>query len=533
MKSRIKGSKRRTYGPLVWIEPPISKEFVNVREKTVRQIAVDMKKFYMKNIPTIVIDNGAGLIASDNDQADIVREALRIIRYNGGSGFFFKVISSDINMYCTISPMFDKGVGAPRISIGTFAYGDNMTVARVFFGYDNDLISLSNISGPVVIGMNQEDINGFINSEMNSSICPRSTNFLSDYYPTYGSDESFIKYLRAVIKTVRKCFDEKSAVWSYRPSHSPMEMYTIKELYKSNPKSNGIPVSSVVEWTFKGSISDNPGYDVIKNGRVVPSLHTDENPLVALTDRSFNSVIRYSKKNGYMFPDEYEGLKKNINMSTIVSGSRYGSSFIYPITVNGETINSQLVFALHENNGCLMLDIPCEGVYFILTVLFDDLGKFNLYNNIITIDLSATVLDYNQLPSSADEGDMMIPHEFKNVEDVLSLIYKICALFIMIYERPARTRIIRERRRRLPSDGPIHKGDDKDYVIRHIMKTASEAKEYIRQMTGEHPEREYTMKNWPRAGHERHLSSGKVTWVDGCECHRRLPLSDKKIHLNL
>ena len=42
------------------------------------------------------------------------------------------------------------------------------------------------------------------------------------------------------------------------------------------------------------------------------------------------------KKNGYMFQDTYEGIKKNVDMTRCISGGRYGSQFIYPLKVNGE-----------------------------------------------------------------------------------------------------------------------------------------------------------------------------------------------------
>lgn len=531
MKTKSRSYKRRLSGPLMWVQPPISKGALTLREKMVNQIKEFMMSTYMKNIITIPVSDSDLDAYPENMEDDIIREALRILRYNENKQFSFKSSTNDISMYCIIEP-YDRSsdnIGPkPKCIIMAITYGPDMVISHTYLAYDKPFYSLSDVSGPVILAQDVKKANDFIGRNINTSnILP------GDPFPVADTDDNFLIYLRVAIKTMRKYFNDESQFLPHRPSHTSMEMYAIKELYKVKYGKTGIPLSSIIEWTFKGSIKDNPGYDVIKKGRITPSLHTDENPLVALSERSFNSIIKYVKKNGYMFHDEYEGLKKNINMADVVSGSRYGSSFIYPVFANGEKINSQLVFSLHNDNGCLMIDIPCGEVYFILTVLFDNLREFNLYNNIITVDISAIVLNPEKLPCDADEGDILVPKEFRTLPSVMELIYRICGLFITIYERPTRTRVICERRRRFPSDGHIHENDEKDYVVRHIMKSASSARKYVKEMTGMYPDREYTMMSWDRAGHERHLASGGVTWVSGCKCHRRLPLSNKKIHLNL
>lgn len=530
MKAKSRDYKKRLYGALMWVEPPISKFYVNLRERMVKQIDRCIRNLYMKNIITIELSNDVNRYTSDYE-GDIVRESLRILRYNDGKQFSFKVLTNDIIMYCTLESLDGAmdSVSSPRVAITTIAYGPDMMVARTFFGYDSPNYALTNVSGPVVLSKNSKDSEDFINETMEGSFIFSKS--FGDEFPIIDTDAKFIEYLRLVIKSMRRCFNDESKQLSHEPSHSPMEMYTIKELYKSDLRPCRVPLPGIFEWSWKGSIQENDSYDIIQKGKITPSLHTDENPLVDLSERSFNSIIKYVKKNGYMFPEDYDGLKKNVNMVKCISGSRYGSSFIYPLQINGDTVNSQLTFAVHNNNGCLMLDIPCGDVYFILTVLFDNMDEFNLYSNIITIELSGTVMNYDLLPCNADQGNRMVPMEFRDLENIVRLIHRICALFITIFERPRRTRVICERRPRTVSEGTL--SDEKDYVIRRIMKSSSEAKTYITRMSGQYKDRDYTMEQWYRVGHTRQLKDGRIVYVSECECHRRLPLSDKKIHLQL
>lgn len=520
MKAKLRGYKVRTCGPMTWIEPPIEKSAVSIRERVVASLVNAMKDIYMKNVLTFEVHGKPEEYGSDIE-GDIVRETMRLIRYNNGQHLNFKVMTNDITMYCVLEPLDGSSV-----IINAIAYGSDMVIAHSFVGSNEPYYHLSDSSGPVAFSKDQDKLNAFINQSIS-----KSTILPGDDFPFTDTSDEFINYLRAVIKYLRKHYNDESCMLVSRPFHTPMEMYTIQELYRNDKRSHGVPIPSIVEWTFKGNIEDNDGFTSLKKGSITPSLHTDENPLVDLGERSFNSIIRYVKKNGYMFQDTYEGIKKNVDMTRCISGGRYGSQFIYPLKVNGETINSQLVFALHNDNGCLMLDIPYGGVYYILTILFDNMHQFNLYNNIITVNLSGTVLNHAILPTNADQCDAMIPLEFRQIEDVIALIYRICALFITIYERPKRTRVVQERRRVQKGEGT--EGEEKDYVIRRIMKSETEAKKYISTMSAQYKDREYTMMSWDRVGHTRQLKNGRIVYVSACHCYRRLPLSDKKIHLQL
>ena len=104
MKAKSRDYKKRLYGALMWVEPPISKFYVNLRERMVKQIDRCIRNLYMKNIITIELSNDVNRYTSDYE-GDIVRESLRILRYNDGKQFSFKVLTNDIIMYCTLESL--------------------------------------------------------------------------------------------------------------------------------------------------------------------------------------------------------------------------------------------------------------------------------------------------------------------------------------------------------------------------------------------------------------------------------------------
>lgn len=512
-------------GPWSYLRHKKTSNMTYVRESSVEQLTKFVAGSYMKNVITIDCPELSNktqplLFNAGESVKDIIRESKRILRYTGDKNFTFKATAGPISMYCEINSIENEDTLGIMLTLHNEL--DMMTISHVLYSAGSEDSELMDISGPVVMSENRKRADVLLRTYL------LNMPSVSDGTMTMSVD--ILSNLQCAIKGMRKKIDTPKENPANRASHNKMEMFAIKQCCQFITKdTHMIGIPSVIEWSFKGSVNSLSEFDEMADGYIAAGKHTDTNPLVDLSTREFKYITNYVAKKSYMTDDPS---CVNVDMVKAISNSRYGASFMYPIMVNGEEVVSQLVFILNDDKGKLFLQIPGKDIVFFVYALFDDMREFNMISNIVTINISAGITNFNILPDSADKMDELIPVEYRTLEDVWKLIYKICAMFITIYERPERTRVVREVTK------PKHRGDgkltnEKDYVIRRILKTRTEAKEYVTRMSGQCADREYTMESWNRVGHTRQLKSGKIVYVHECECKRRLPLSDKEIHLKL
>lgn len=71
------------------------------------------------------------------------------------------------------------------------------------------------------------------------------------------------------------------------------------------------------------------------------------------------------------------------------------------------------------------------------------------------------------------------------------------------------------------------------YVVKHIIKTVTSARKYVKEHASSDVEVQYVIPSWTRRGHYRTYANGKQVWIEGQKVQRRKQLSDKKIKIIL
>ncbi|MCM1215426.1 MAG: hypothetical protein NC548_13015 [Lachnospiraceae bacterium] len=519
-------------GPWLYLKHKSQSPSLDARNMTIDNLTKFAVEMYLKKIVTIYTAK------LDIDQrpdvketiCSILRESKRIFKYTGTDEYSFKMVNSSISMYCTISKLSGNSGDLNQSDMGIIVMihdNDQMITTGHMVFCNSTTNSMVDVSGPAVMSTNRKTADAMLKSYL-LGMPPESDGMFS-------MSVQNINLIYHGLKTLRKQLNNPDLLDSSRANHTPMEMFTIISAKKSIDNDDALCVPSIREYSFKQSFTSSEILRKISNGFPSSGKHTDSNPLIDLSAKEFKYIFNYVKRHNYLRSPDCDGTRINVNMTKLISASRYGSSFIYPVSIGGQDIKSQLLFNIGESDdeGNLMMDISMGNISFIVTAVFDDMTNFNLYDNVVTINITAIIDDMSMAPTSADEMDKYIPEELSDLEPLYTMIYEICAMFIVIGERPERTRIVRETIRK-PCD-PAEKKDHEelDYVIRRILKTKADAKSYVEKMGSEYKDREYTMESWPRAGHTRQLKSGKIIYIRECECHRRLPLSDKEIHLKL
>ena len=107
-----------------------------------------------------------------------------------------------------------------------------------------------------------------------------------------------------------------------------------------------------------------------------------------------------------------------------------------------------------------------------------------------------------------------------------------------MHDRPNRTKCIvaeslKSEKSASTNSSKVSSHKEKEFLIRRILKTTSDAKDFIKNKTGTRGPIEYSIESWPRKAHWRTYKSGKKTWISKTECVRHKELTKKQIHIKL
>lgn len=427
--------------------------------------------------------------------------------------------------------------------------------------------SIRKIAIAYMMGVNPyvEDINQIIDSNILSPIyitpktryiedCVRDPNFSNDTF-LYG-----VIIIDAMLRFYVEDCECGKYFDRYQKStfiHSPFEMTITNRLFNTldgNLK-NVVSLSSRVNQrlisrsidpnTYYGSVEDVIMEHHVPDIVINPQLDA---PVIDFSEKEVNFIRKFLAQYK-IFDDNGE---KELIMSEVFKNPRYGKVLIMPsIKSNGESAYTFLSYEYDEKKDQVEFTISyrCNDNFTIfVTYAYCNVSdpNWNLAESMMSRKIHLYRHTQAQWPSSLEGVYEIVPSLFNSETALTNLLQDLLDFFTIIYLRPDRSKVIRETTRiEVPDDRVIRRNKNnrshatnttrQEFAVRRILKDTKAAKEYISKMVTEGaPNREYTLEEWDRKGyHRKKPHSEETIWIEPTKCHRRLPLSDKEVHIKL
>ncbi len=251
-------------------------------------------------------------------------------------------------------------------------------------------------------------------------------------------------------------------------------------------------------------------------------------PLIDFTQKEMKFINKYVSTND-LFNDEKPELR--FNLIPYLESPRYGNILRFPFE------DKDIIFAYTNDKDVFrfgLLENVSESMWIEMNFDYTNLEEFNVYDSLNQIDTLLILTNHAYIPKSINDINSLLLN--LSNEELLDFIQYILSCIIAIHDRPKRTKMVKitERKETNNNQKRNPKNNNEDYVIRRILKPADDAKEYVASHSGGvHKNHEYTLEEWSRVDHWRHLKNGKVVYIHETTIHRKLPLSDKEVHIKL
>lgn len=254
-------------------------------------------------------------------------------------------------------------------------------------------------------------------------------------------------------------------------------------------------------------------------------------PLIQLNLKELKFILNYADKNAYV-----DG---KMDLLKYLANPRYGNILRIPLRHcddNSEVEEAIITYNIDENNDSISFIISQhldENLTYACIVYFNSIKSFDIDSCYIASGGFLHMKDGKNMPNSSDifKNKTLACQTIDGIIDLVNLFIDIC---VAIHDRPERTKMVKCVKKEYYEKKEHNiKVDEKDYIVARILKTKSDAREYVERMSGTRAECEYSVEEWDRCGHYRTLKSGKVIWIKETTCKRHLPLSEKEVRIKL
>lgn len=254
----------------------------------------------------------------------------------------------------------------------------------------------------------------------------------------------------------------------------------------------------------------------VDNDNIRPDANRTNWPIIKFTDKEWKSVFKYIDK-------EYRQKNKDYSIFDKLKDPKYG--FDYRMPVNDKEI-------------CISYTIHDHDIIFILNeVLNDHVSAFMQFivkntegKGFIPFTITSLMFVNPDLMKSKDMNFFEESFLINNPSDeVMDKVYaQFIAMMVTMTDRPERNKVISCQQSK-PVPGNKHTVSTNPatgqttYITRRILAPASAAKDYVVKMTRDHKNRDaiYTIEEWDRREHLRHLKNGKVIFIRASHCVRK------------
>lgn len=313
------------------------------------------------------------------------------------------------------------------------------------------------------------------------------------------------------------------------PKFTYNEIYFIRKVF--NEYHYNFYPFDLYNWTIEGEdpeqFSHLFSFDVLDKYIIEPN---PENPLIDFNRREINYMIKYCEDAGYMV----SGGGINFNLSQYIKESPYGNTFRFKIPKSEEEITTSCL--IDDVKDLLRIFVTYQLNDSIIFAYIDikNVTNFNINNSYVSFNSSILFRNTSDFISSKSDILEIIPDMFKSSNLLADVAQMLIETFIIIHDKPERSRMIRCVEQISNRTSSSNKGDDSNVIITRILKTKKDAKEYVDKMNSSgYMDREYVLESWKRKGYYRRNGNGEKVWVPPTTCRRHLPLTEKEVHIRL
>ena len=249
-----------------------------------------------------------------------------------------------------------------------------------------------------------------------------------------------------------------------------------------------------------------------------PTTNRSDWPIIRFTDKEWKSVFKYIEK-------EYYSQHKVYSIKEKLLDPRYGFNYRLPI----DDFEINISYTITEDRNI---------IFFLSEVLNDHVTAFMEYmvtntngKGFIPFTISSLLFDRPEEMKTKDLSFYDKSFLLNNPADfIMSKVYaEFIAMMVTMKDKPERNKVVSCQSPRKPNPGVAHTIQTNPttgqsvYITKRILSPAASAKDYVIQMHRDHPNRDavYTIEEWDRREHLRHLKSGKVVFVRASHCVRK------------
>lgn len=331
------------------------------------------------------------------------------------------------------------------------------------------------------------------------------------------------------------------------------EMKIFMQLYntKNNPKLISIDIVMELEIYNELALSDdnisvekirilsNNNFGTNSFNNVLKDIDSGIIPFCNFTKREWNFVSKHMNDSNLDFiksdcVDLFDILNNQIYGPTVQF--KYDNIDIITHYVFDEKIELVKFYILHKIN---------SNITVYKTFVCNCIHNFNCLDSLIFMEfrvLQHTTSSDNLMRSIA-ELTKIFPECIVDRSESLKVLERALSIYLIIHDRPKRHCIVREEfQETTDEDIPAvkvskvrNKKDTNKISIKRILLPVKSAKEYIRiNSSNSNNDRIYTIEEWERSGHYRHLKNGKTVWINKTTCKRHKPITtDTQIVIKL
>lgn len=496
-----------------------------------------IKTLYLEPIRMFDVDESIFITDPISDKKEITKEILKmsdnILKMISGEAFICRIKSHNHSFIMSVGDF-----GNNEISFITALFDNRKYTVK--FNIDKKLDTDQ-------IGLNDIELPNYIPIMTRYALCPftmgkkerDSESILRDELSNesmYVMDDTTISLiynsLMLMMSSIKK--DDPLDI----PDYTNAELYFIKKIFKMGETFDNSPKFypfNLFSWNSEGKdLNQFEEFYIYDNLKNYIKDQDSEYPLIDFNRKEINFIIKYCRDAGYMV----KGSDDTFNLRQYINESQYGDIFRYKLP-GTDDLEMTLSCEFNDDKDILVIFISHDinkDVTVFASVGLDNISNFNIGKSYVNIDISILFKSADVfIPGKSDLLEM-IPSMFTSGEDIADVVQMFIETFIVIHDRPKRSRMIKCTERRLISDHKSKKkSNSSDVIITRILKATDDAKEYVERMTAsDNIEREYVLESWPRKGHYRRTSKdGEKVWIPPTVCKRHLPISDKEIHIKL
>lgn len=511
--------------------------FDMVTEKITSYMNGYIINLYMRNQRTFFVDDKFWdqRVPTGESLKDIMYKIsimLRKIKRKINEPIQWKVQSQNHSIYFDLAPITGS-IKKPdsNITLSALDFDNKTRISKthvILFDLANPMLIRDITAGPIILCKKERDGENYLRSipRLNALLILEEAYVMS----LYKCIDMFLVDLECLNNDIESV---NSLI------HIDSEMYFMRRLMKSYESiSNGVFVNVKI-WRNEFDISCNEYcIDALRNidniDVINKALFGNETipPLVDLSKKEYKFIERYISKKGVLGTDD-----NIIDMTEILKHPRYGSVLRHSLShdivttfvmdVESDVLRIYFIYHINENMICY------------ISTDFINLKTFNYNDNVFQIKLEFVIKNIDELPNNLGVIIDGIPKEFMDSKQIISMIYDLLSLYIVFHDRPERMKVIKETKKvtefiRNAKNKPTAV-KEKEFVINRILKPTKDAKEYISKVTktSTSADREYVLEEWNRIGHYRKIKNGSTIWIEATTCKRRLPLTEKEIHIKL